>query len=170
MYARIIAAISTFSLPSSPPRVKLLPKTEAWLLKVAPKHFASADSPTTFETVKKQALPYGIYHVFNGGSTDTIFSERKYQYAYRAWHDSIHIMNDLDFSKHSELKVAKLQEQIALLHGVDAQDARTLKLDLQVHIEYYYARGEHPVNQVELIRDCITNGIFPTVSSSKRYH
>lgn len=151
-------------------RVKLSPATEKWLLSIAPRHFASEDSPTTYETVRNQAKTHGIYHVFSGGSTDTIFSERGYQYAYRAWHDSIHMAFELDFSKESELKVAKLQEEIALGEGIDARDARMLRLDLEAHIEYYYAKNEHPVRQIELIRDCLANGVEATVNSDKIYH
>ncbi len=156
--------------PKQETRIKLLPETEAWLLRVAPKHFASADSPTTFEAVKKQAEPYGIYHVFNGGSTDTMFSERKYQYAYRAWHDSIHMAHELDFSKESELLVARLQEKIALKHGINPRDAKILRLDLETHIYYYYAKGEHPVKQIELITDCLNNGLSATINGKKLYH
>lgn len=156
--------------PKQETRIKLLPETEAWLLRVAPKHFASENSPTTFEAVKKQAEPYGIYHVFNGGSTDTIFSERKYQYAYRAWHDSIHLRQNLSFGVPNELKVAVIQEQIALACSVDAHDAKLLRLDLEAHISYLVAKGEHPVHQLDLIRDCMDNGIEATVNSTKLYH
>lgn len=151
-------------------RVKLLPETEKWLLDIAPRHFASADSPTTYEGVKSQSESYGIYHVFSGGSTDTIFSERGYQYAYRAWHDSIHMAHGLDFSKESELLVARLQESIALKCGINPRDAKILRLDLEAHIYYYYAKGEHPVKQIELISDCLSNGLKETINSTKLYH
>ena len=149
--------------------VKLSKETESILLIMAPAHYASSNSPTTYETVKEQAKT-GIYHVFSGGSTDTIFSDRKYQYAYRAWHDSIHLHNEIPFDMQSELKVAKLQEEIALQNGVSKKDAMILKYDLECHIEYYYAKGEHPVMQIELIQDCLTNGIQETVNSAKIYH
>lgn len=150
--------------------LKLRPETEQFLLDVAPKHFASEDSPTTYETVKAQRDKYGIYHVFSGGSTDTIFTRREVQYAYRAWHDSIHMAMKLDFSKESELQVAKLQEKIALNAGVSERDAKLLRLDLEAHIEYYYAKGQHPVRQLELIYDCLHRGVMPVVRGIKSYH
>jgi len=151
-------------------RIKLLPKTEQWLLDIAPRHFASENSPTSYEAVQKQASLYGIFHVFNGGSTDTIFSSRAVQYAYRAWHDSLHLMKQWDFSHASELKVAILQEAVAISWGIDERDAKMLRLDLEAHIEYVYAKGEHPVNQIELIKDCLQNGVQATVNSEKLYH
>lgn len=152
------------------PRVKLLPETEAWLLDVAPPHFASDESPTTYDEVRDHWTRHKMFHVFNGGSTDTMFSERRYQYAYRAWHDSIHMKYEIPFEKQDELTVAKLQEAIALRHDVDPHDARLLCLDLEAHIKYYYAKGEHPVRQLELIRDCMANGVEATVNSDKLYH
>lgn len=174
LYSRIVGGMYYFlaGLQGEPQqnRIKLLPRTEEWLLDIAPRHFASEDSPTTFEAVKKQANAYGIYHVFNGGSTDTIFSERKYQYAYRAWHDSLHLAMGWDFSHESELKVAKLQETVAIAWGMDKQDAKMLRLDLEAHIEYVYAKGEHPVKQIELISDCLKYGVEATVNGTKIYH
>jgi hypothetical protein len=174
MYNRIVNNLYSFITGweyQHEPRIRLLPQTEEWLLKIAPKHFASANSPTTFETVKAQADNYHIFHVFNGGSTDTIFSDRKYQYAYRAWHDSLHMTMNWDFSKESELKVAKLQEKVALAWGIDARDAKMLRLDLEAHIEYYYAKGEHPDKQIELISDCLKYGVHAVVNNThKTYH
>lgn len=149
--------------------LRLSKRTEEILLKLAPKHFASEDSPTTYETVKKQAET-GTYHVFSGGSTDTIFSERKYQYAYRAWHDSIHLKHEIPFEMEDELQVARLQEHYALKAGVDPDDAMMLRYDLECHIRYYYAKGEHPNAQLDLIGDCLRNGINETVNSDKIYH
>lgn len=150
--------------------LKLLPETEQFLLDVAPPHFASPDSPTSYEAVRAQAERYGIYHVFSGGSVDTVFSGRAIQYAYRAWHDSIHLKYNIDFSMESELEVAELQEKIALAAGIDPRDAMILRLDLEAHIKYYYAKGEHPDRQIELITDCLANGVEATVNSDKIYH
>lgn len=149
--------------------LRLKPETETLLLTLAPPHFASANSPTTYETVRQQAQT-GTYHVFNGGSTDTIFSSRKVQYAYRAWHDSIHMSREIPFDMDSELLVAKLQEEIALENGADPRDAMMLRYDLECHIKYYYAKGEHPDKQLELIADCLRDGIEQTVNSNKIYH
>lgn len=149
--------------------MKLRHKTQLTILKLAPNHIASLESPTTYEAVKQQAES-GVYHVFSGGSTDTIFSSRKVQYAYRAWHDSIHIENEIDFSMESELQVAKLQEEIALSNGVNPRDAMLLRYDLECHIKYYYAKGQHPDLQLDLIRDCMRDGIEETVNSDKIYH
>jgi hypothetical protein len=149
--------------------MKLQQETEQILLSLAPKHFASEDSPNTYDAVREQAQT-GTYHVFSGGSLDTIFSGRKAQYAYRAWHDSIHMANEIDFEMDSELKVARLQEEYALKAGVNPQDAKMLRYDLECHIRYYYAKGEHPERQLDLIADCMRDGIEKTVNSEKIYH
>lgn len=161
-----------FSLPLFKKQsLKLSQKTEQFILDVAPKHFASLEgSPVTYEAVRTQAERYGIYWVFGGGSDDTIFSCKEVQLAYRAWHDSIHLRHELDFSKESELAVAKLQEIYALRAGMPERDAMLLRLDLEAHIEYHYAKGEHPVRQLELIADCMKHGVLPVVRGTKIYH
>lgn len=154
---------------------KLTKRTERWLLAVAPPHIASMDSPNTYEDVRKYHEENGVFHVFAGGSTDTIFSSREVQYAYRAWHDSIHMKYEIPFGMQSELAVARLQESIALDAHVDPKDARLLRLDLEAHIEYYYASGEnHPDRQLEMIADVFKFGMKWVMKKVKdgqlRYH
>lgn len=139
--------------------MKLSKKTEEWLLDVAPPHIARPDSPNTFEDVKAQAQT-GTFIVFDGGSEDTIFSERKYQYAYRAWHDSIHLCNNIQFGEDDELRVAKLQKEIALEAGISERDAAILRLDLELHIRHYYDFGCHPVRQTAMISDYLESGVL----------
>lgn len=142
--------------------MKLSKKAEHFILMSAPKHIASEDSPNTYESVRKFWMDEGLFHVFSGGTPveNTIFSSREVQYAYRAWHDSIHMKYEIPFGMQSELAVARLQESIALDAGVAADDAKLLRLDLEAHIEYYYASGlNHPDKQLDLIEYCLTNGI-----------
>lgn len=156
--------------------MKLSAQTEGWILSIAPPHVRSMKSPQTFEDVKEYFDKNGKYHVFEGGAKldETVFNTWEARWAYRAWHDSIHVQFDIPFEKKNELAVARIQESIALDYGISKRDAKILRLDLEAHIHYYYTTGEHPERQVRLIADCMNeslNGVMLKVAAGERvYH
>lgn len=50
--------------------------------------------------------------IWSGGSENTIFGNPETNYAFRAWHDYIHITKQLDFSPLNEARVAFIQAAI----------------------------------------------------------
>lgn len=148
--------------------MELRKQTEKIIKHLAPPHVASMESPSSFEDVIKQAKT-GTYIVFEGGSLDTIFSGRETQYAYRAWHDSIHVSNGWDFSREAETMVAVEQQKIAVEHGVSLLDACWLKWDLILHVAHFYHHEEqHPENQTKMLED-FWEWIMNTSQGSKAF-
>lgn len=157
--------------------MKLSNKTENFLLSNCPEFVAKLESPNSYEAVKKQAAT-GLYIVFAGGSSDNIFSSDNVRNAYRAWHDSIHISFNLDFSKESEFKVATLQKELALNSGVNERDAILMELDLSGHVAHFYKYNEHPDEQTDYLNELwynyrksesIKQAIEDTLSNGKIY-
>ncbi len=102
----------------------------------------------------------GKCYVFAGGSTDTIFHRElggDCLYEYRAWHDSMHLLHNLDFSYESELKLAEVLHAAALAMGISTRGAGLIKLDLQLHIMHYYKHKQHPDDQLAMINHCLTH-------------
>ncbi len=123
----------------------------------------------TFKGLKEDRAQ-GKCYVFAGGSDDTIFHDPRGDWAghclyeYRAWHDSVHLQYNLDFSYESELLLAACLENEALAMGMSAHDARLIKLDLQLHIKHYYMYNKHPENQVAMVNYALLYGIDKTLN------
>lgn len=105
-----------------------------------------------FEQMKEDHRS-GTAYVFSGGECEkTVFGgDKDAQLVYRAWHDTLHIKYDLDFSQESELKVAqKIYDE--LLAAGCKRSAELLSWDLMLHINYYYTHNKHPTRQLDMIK------------------
>lgn len=47
--------------------------------------------------------------IWNGESDNTIFQDEKINFAFRAWHDSLHLKTGLNFSPESEIELGRIQ-------------------------------------------------------------
>ena len=110
-----------------------------------------------FEKLKEERAN-GVVNVFGGGSVNTIFNDLDTTIYYRAWHDTMHLKYNKDFSKSSELFMAVAQEEEAILMGICPRDAELIKLDLHLHISYYYQHKKHPEFQHKMIADWFDQG------------
>ncbi len=106
----------------------------------------------------KDSRKDGKVYVFAHGSKHTIFNRQDTVLYYRAWHDSMHIKFDLDFSKDNELKIAELQAKELLKLGVTPWDAYLVMLDLKLHIEHYYLYKCHPEYQGDMVAHVLMQG------------
>lgn len=79
----------------------------------------------------------------------TIWSRRSINYAFRAWHDALHIRHNLGFDFDSEIQVARIhQSKLTGQLGVFERDAkRLLWADTAGQSLYFERWGEFPVNQ-----------------------
>lgn len=114
-------------------------------------------NPLTLEELKESRKD-GKVRVYAHGSNNTVFNRDETKLYYRAWHDSMHIHFDLDFSRESELKIASLQAKELLKLGVTPWDAYVVMLDLKLHIEHYYLHKCHPEYQGDMIAHVIMQG------------
>lgn len=58
----------------------------------------SDDAPDTYEELKAEATERGRITVWSGASDKTVFDDKEVNYAFRAWHDAIHLSRGEDFS------------------------------------------------------------------------
>jgi hypothetical protein len=117
------------------------------ILKLAPRHTVSDIAPHSFETLKSAATS-GLV-VYSGGSDDTIYGDPRVNWAFRAWHDQLHLDLNAPFTLEGERLVGL--EQARLIGG----DRLGLIMVAEVvgQIEYLEANGGFPVNQAEFLRN-----------------
>jgi hypothetical protein len=123
----------------------------------------------SFEELKADRSA-GRVLVFNGGSTQTMFDASFWQQKevilnYRAWHDSMHIKYNLDFSLESELKLSFLLTQEAERElGWSKHSALLVGLDLRLHIMHWHLYKKHPERQQEMLEHALTHHDHSTLT------
>lgn len=140
---------------------------EQCILDLAPNHYACENAPNDYKSLMNwyNNNNSGVLPVFNGSSDKTIYSSDRVNFAFRAWHDAIHIAFKLDFSYADELEVAKHHVDELLCwcigHGIDgnlAYDAAELVYaDVVGQVEYYYHHKKYVDNQLDFVVDYIVN-------------
>ena len=110
------------------------------ILALAPRHVAVPDAPNTWRELQRAAYDSaGRLRVFNGASSATIYASPSVNFAFRAWHDSLHLAHGLDFSRESELKIAQFHaDQIQ-----GEYDKRLIYADVAAQVEYYFKHGRY---------------------------
>lgn len=69
------------------------------------------NAPDNFSHLKAEYAARGRITVFNGVCDNTIYGSPEVNYAFRAWHDALHIAHNLGFDTDSEIKVSNHQVQ-----------------------------------------------------------
>lgn len=97
----------------------------------------------------------GLPTVFEGGAdpSNTVLGTKERMWYYRAWHDSLHIRYNLDFSIENELRIAEIQMVEACHLGASLNTAKLLRDDLYCHIMHLLHTDKHPDYQLDLIHD-----------------
>ena len=135
----------------------------------APDHYPDKFAPNSWDELKpwldvlEKGNPIPVY---NGGSDHTIYSSDEVNYAFRAWHDAIHLVYGLSFSKEDELAVATIHYQQVLdycrEHGIGVhlarQAANLIFADVAGQVEYFYTHREFVNDQAAFVYDYIDNG------------
>lgn len=140
-------------------------------------YHASEDAPSTakelFAWANENTLGVDSMPVYSGGCEGNIYGAPEANYAFRAWHDSIHIKEEFDFSLDGEVKSSN--KHLEVLSGLNAptEVIKAFQADVEGQARYYHASGKQFVdNQIRFVEECMWYGI-PTVidwvSSGKRY-
>lgn len=97
--------------------------------------------------------------IYNGGCDQTIYPRPQDNYLARAWHDSVHIQNNLGFSKADEIKAARIQvEQLRTIKAPTIV-INAIWFDIVGQIEYYYSKKKYVKNQRQFVQNCLDHGI-----------
>ena len=149
---------------------------ESLVLNMAPLHHPTKHAPDSFTELKGWASasrPGDSMPVYNGGCDNTIYSHPRYNYAFRAWHDQIHLDLDLGFGKLAEIKVCNEHVRQArarsVMVGLNDEDIRAIYCDVAGQVLYYYKYKEFINDQALFVGACMENGIFSTLDSGVRY-
>jgi len=89
--------------------------------------------------------------VFNGASENTIYDVDTDNFNFRALHDYIHIMYNLDFTESSELKVCDIHMDMLKDLNASKSTLRLLEIDVKEQVKYYYKTGKYVQNQRQFV-------------------
>lgn len=117
------------------------------IFKLAPKFEAKDIAPNSFIDLKVNSLETLV--VWSGASDQTIYGDAKVNWAFRAWHDALHLELNAPFTFEGEKLVALEQ---ARLIGSD-QLGNILMAEIVGQTEFYNKYGYFPVDQVKFIQD-----------------
>jgi hypothetical protein len=149
---------------------------EALILNMAPRHRPSRCAPDSFTKLKAweaQSVPGEAMPVYDKGCDRTIYSHPRYNYAFRAWHDRVHLDINAGFGKLDEIKVCNEQirqaRQRSVMLGISEEDIRAITADVAGQVLYYYKYGDFVNDQALFVGACLEDGIFTTLDSEVRY-
>ena len=155
------------------------PELCAFVRKQAPPHYATPDAPRNWVELYAwnqrwldSARAYGtcfVLPVWDGGSENTIYPDAETNYAFRAWHDSIHLANGYSFSREDEIKIGLIHMQQARRAGLSKLDQDVLIADTIGQIEYYYERGQFVQDQARFVTDVLARGLLAVLKSNEEY-
>lgn len=122
------------------------------ILRLAPAHHVVDVSPEYLDLLK---LGRGVsIPIWSGGSELTIYGDRVVNWAFRAWHDSVHIALQADFSLEGETRVA--MEQARILGGAHG---RIMLAEVVDQLRYFEAHGRFPVDQLSYMRQVLKGAL-----------
>lgn len=158
-------------------RYKARPQLESFILNQAPAHFPTKEAPNNWDELKRQWArcgPRDRVPVYDGGCDRTIYSHPRYNYAFRAWHDKIHIDLDLSFSKMDELRVCnehlrQMRDHMAMFNLND-EDSAAIQYDVAGQVLYYYKYKSYVYDQAAFVQACFNEGsLFEVLRSGELY-
>ena len=106
-------------------------------------YYVSDTAPDTYQALRANT---DTLTVWSGASDNTIFIDPSLNHLFRAWHDSLHIQHNLDFTIQGELLTATIQiEQASRLVG--DRFATLIEAETRQQTLYYAEHGVFPEDQ-----------------------
>ena len=120
-------------------------------------------APSTLHGAKHYFNKHGTVMVWTGASDNTIFGDPAVNWAFRAWHDYVHILWNLEFTPVGEAEVCAIQQQQARQYMEDRgySPARIeavvqlLEAEVNGQIEYQQKHGNFPEDQREFTKNYV---------------
>lgn len=123
--------------------------------------FASRFAPETFTELVQQYGLFGKISVRKDNSDRTIFSEPKYNQAFRAWHDWTHLTYMLDFTfEHEKQTCWHQQSRLLSLYGTNGRTkfwCSLIEADVIGQAEYEARHGMFPEDQKGFVQAYIVD-------------
>lgn len=158
--------------------MKASKELETLILERAPSFYSTADAPADWPALKAWYDLWSIraelgesyvIPVSNVGCDRTIYSSPAVNYAFRAWHDSIHLVLDVGFDFDGELAVALHHVRVAELAGLPKRDIDMLWADTYGQRLYHEYTGSFVDDQEGFVTDCLATGVHATALSGVKY-
>lgn len=133
-------------------------EVERAVIALAPDHVPCSNAPDTWETLKawKLSAPrQAPIPVWNGASEQTIYSTPGGNYAFRAWHDSLHLLTWRDFGPTSEIALGNLHRATLRRMGCSPQACAAIWVDTAGQTMYESHYSEFPVDQRAFVSACL---------------
>lgn len=106
----------------------------------------SADAPGTLPELR-QEWREKHFRVWEGNSDRTIYLDAAGNYAFRFWHDSLHVLHNKSTTLADELSLGNMHTTVARnTYGQDA--ALLMRIDTIMQSKYESRWGEFPTNQL----------------------
>lgn len=114
---------------------------------------AVEDAPTNYYDLRQAFLKEVPLPVYAGASDDTIYTTRQGNYAFRAWHDALHVRMYRGFSLPDELAVASEHVRaVSAEFGYDSLEATIMAIDTAGQALRWAADREHVPHQLNFVR------------------
>lgn len=131
------------------------------------------EAPETLEAVTAAWSQPGLVPVWNGASTDTLYGGAQNNYAFRAWHDTVHAFLQTPFTPDGE-KVTAMYQVRQVLSCYDLGDvysrrraARLVFEDIVGQVQHYERHKAFPVDQLAFQRAYATQGAALALSRAR---
>ncbi len=115
--------------------------------------------PSTYKSMVRSYNQHNYFIVFEGGCDSTIFSNKEYNYLFRAIHDKVHYDNKLTFSLKDERSVALIQAKDFYKRSkpffnkkIRYNIYKLIICEIKGQIEYYQRFNKYVDNQKEFTK------------------
>ncbi len=121
--------------------------------RLAGRHEAREVAPQTFAQLQRETDGYSDVPmvVWNGASEMSIYGSSAMNFAFRAWHDRLHIMLHADFDEEGEKAVAVAQRDAMLRATGDSEAAEAVWADVWGQFLYEQRHGRFPDDQAAFV-------------------
>lgn len=122
------------------------------------------DAPETMDELRAErdrcvaGRGHETFTVWAGGSDLTIYTSAEANYAFRFWHDMIHLTTGLEMNVHDEVRVGMMQaERVGLHFGHGSIEYKLMVADTCGQSVYHAMHGAFPFNQREWVYATVLN-------------
>lgn len=123
----------------------------------------SLSAPSTFEEVKtewqlakKTTRPFKVY---SGASDRTIYDSPHVNWAFRFWHDYLHVFGNRGMNFYDEAVIAKTHiEAVAAEFGESSLEAKIIEADTYGQAVWYAVNGSYVEDQREFVTMYVKHG------------
>ena len=127
---------------------------------IAGAHYATPNAPQSFEALlaATNADPAAVIPVWDGASETSIYGSNAGNFAFRAWHDRLHVILRAGFDAEGEQAVAVAQRNAILWATGDSEAAEAVWADVWGQFLYERRHGRFPDDQAAFVKTWLERG------------